>query len=82
MRLNDEKKEITVAEGFWDKRKKKGTFKSESNKFKTAVFSLEKMHEIFKLELQLQNVNPLTYWAKLFLGIFFVVVSIIWWIHM
>lgn len=82
LRINEQKKELTVTEGFWDKRKKKGDFKSESNKFKNAVFALEKMHEIFKLELQLQTVNPLTYWAKLFLGIFFVVVSIIWWIHM
>jgi hypothetical protein len=82
LQLNEEKKELTLTEGFWEKRKKKGNFKSESNKFKNAVYTLEKMHEIFKLELKLQDVNPLVYWAKLFLGLFFVVVSIIWWIHM
>lgn len=82
MRLNEDKKELNVSEGFWEKRKKKGTFKSESNKFKNAVFALEKMHEIFKLELQLQSVNYLTYWLHLISGIFFLVVSIIWWIHM
>lgn len=82
LQLTEEKKELAITEGFWDKRKKKGNFKAESNKFKNAVYQLEKLHEIFKLELQLQNVNPLVYWAKLFLGIFFVVVSIIWWIHM
>lgn len=73
---------MEVADGFWEKRKKKGNFKTDLNKFKTAVFQLEKMHAIFKLELQLQNVNPLIYWAELFLGMIFVVISIIWWIHM
>lgn len=82
LRIKADKKEVEVADGFWDKRKKKGSYKTEMNKFKAAVLELEKMHDIFKLELQLQNVNPLTYLAYLILGFFFTVVSILWWIHM
>ena len=41
-----------------------------------------KEYEIFKLELNIKEDNPLSYIIKLILGIFGIMISILWWIHM
>jgi len=43
---------------------------------------LEKEHEIFLLELEYMNTNPIVFWLKLFVGIIFVIISICWWFQM
>lgn len=41
-----------------------------------------KDYEIFKLELEYMNTNPVVYWMKLFLGVIFILVSLAWWLQM
>lgn len=43
---------------------------------------INKEYDIFKLQLDIRGVNPLVYLFKLLLGIFFIIVSILWWCHM
>ena len=51
------------------------------NKFKTEVSLIENDYDIFQLELKIADVNPLVYVSKLILGILFIIISLIWTIH-
>lgn len=64
--------------GWKNKRKAKGNL----NSFKTSVFTLEKEYSTFRIELDIANSNPVVYYAKLVLGIIFIAISLMWWIHM
>ena len=50
-------------------------------KFKISVMNLVKESEIFDLELEYNSHNPLVYVGKLLLGIVFIFVSLLWWLH-
>ena len=43
--------------------------------------TLEFNIEIFKLELNIANINPITYWLKLALGIVLSIISFLWWLQ-
>lgn len=81
-RIKDEESEAKFVQGFWAKRKQKNKASTEYKKFKTAVLCLDNEYEIFQLELEYMNTNPVVYFIKLFVGIIFVIVSILWWLQM
>jgi hypothetical protein len=81
-KIKDEQGEVKHVDGFWAKRKQANKVSSEFSKFKNAVIHLEKDHEIFVLELDYMNTNPVVFWIKLFLGIIFIILSICWWFQM
>lgn len=68
-------------DGFWGVRKKKKTFEQFMNKFKANVLLVEKKYEVFKIELNYLDANPLVWWGKLFLGCILCIVSFILWLH-
>lgn len=39
-------------------------------------------YDLFKLELQMQNTNPLVFIGKLILGIFSIFLTFVWWFQM
>lgn len=79
--LQDEEKNAEVETGFFNKRKAKGKVSQSMKRFKVAVFNLEKNYNIFKLELNYLDHNPLIFVGKFILGLLFCIVSFIWWIH-
>jgi len=46
------------------------------------VLTLERDYEIFRLELNIANTNPVVWVLKLIGGILFFIISFIWWLHM
>ena len=51
-------------------------------KLNEAVIELEEQLEIFLLELEIEKSNPLIYLFKLILGFIFLLVSLLWQLHM
>lgn len=45
------------------------------------MLTLERDYEIFKLELNIANTNPVVWVLKLILGILFFIISFVWWLH-
>lgn len=41
-----------------------------------------KEYEIFKLELSIEQSNPLVYCLSLCIGVILLAVTVVWWIHM
>lgn len=78
----DRNAEVENTSGFFEKRKVKHNLQKDFTNFKASVSELEKIYDIFKQELNLQDVNPFIYFGKLFLGIIFACVSLMWWLHM
>ena len=37
-------------------------------------------YEVFKLELEYMEVNPLTFYVKLVVGVIFAILSLCWWL--
>ena len=81
-KLKDDEKEAKVVDGWWARNKEKRKVKGDFNQFKLAVQQLNKETEIFFLELELYNKNPVVFFLKFILGILFIVVSLMWWLHM
>jgi hypothetical protein len=73
---------VQVVDGWWSKWREKRRVNGKLNKYKHAVITLERDFQIFKLELEYMNTNPIVFWLKLFIGVIFIVVSFIWWLHM
>ena len=46
------------------------------------MLAIERDYEIFKLELNIVNTNPLVWILKLICGILFFIISLVWWLHM
>lgn len=46
------------------------------------IFIQFKEYDIFDKELKISEINPIFYWLKLFLGIFFALLSFVIWLHM
>lgn len=78
----EEEKEIALVNGYWSKRKLKSRITTDAKKFEAAVLALDNQYEIFKLELDYMNTNPIVWIFKLIAGIFFVILSIMWWFQM
>lgn len=78
----DRSAEVENASGFFEKRKVKHNLQKDFTNFRSSVAELEKIHEVFKQELNLQDVNPFIFFGKLFLGVFFLCLSLMWWLHM
>jgi len=74
-------KDADGVKGFFSKRSAKGKANSELNKFKAAVVSLELEFDLFKLEKNYKDTNPLVWLLKCIFGMVFICVSVIWWIH-
>lgn len=80
--MQEEEKEIALVNGYWSKRKLKSRITTDAKKFEAAVLALDNQYEIFKLELDYMNTNPIVWIFKLIAGIFFVLLSIMWWFQM
>ncbi len=50
--------------------------------FKIKYYTLEEEYQIFNMELQFADTNPIIPFCKLILGIIFIVTSILWMIQM
>lgn len=81
MQLKDEEKELGFSAGWWSKRKKSARVENGYKKLVMAVHELEEEYEIFKMELDIGNSNPLTYILKLVLGVILLLITITWWLH-
>ncbi len=73
---------IEFADGWWAKRKKKAEMSDALKSIEERFSFHHDYYDLFHLELKMQDVNPLVYVGKLFLGIICVVVSIIIWVQM
>lgn len=80
--MKDDHKEAEVVDGWWSKFREKRRVGGKLNKYKHAVLTLERDFQIFKLELEMANTNPIIWYLKFIIGILFIVVSFIWWMHM
>ena len=80
LKIKEEKKEARVIDSWWNRKMEQRRVGKDWNKFKKEVDTLEFNIEIFKLELDIANLNPLVFWFKLFAGIVLSVVSLIWWL--
>jgi len=67
--------------GFFSKRRVESKLNRDRNKYKATVMAFEKEYEIFKIEENYQNSNPIIAFLKLVAGILLFIVAIIWWIH-
>ena len=63
------------------KRRAKGKFENKLKQFKAGVLQTEKEVGIFKLELDIHNTLPGLYYLHLLLGVFLVLFSFFWWLH-
>jgi LMBR1 domain-containing protein 1 len=82
VKLKEDQKEATVVDGWWAKFKEKRRVNGKLNRYKFAVLTLERDFQIFKLELEYMNTNPIIWFLKLIIGSIFIVISFIWWLHM
>ncbi|CAD8181779.1 unnamed protein product [Paramecium octaurelia] len=76
--IQEEEKELALVNGFMAERKVKNQIKQKAKKFQAATESLENEHEIFRMELEYQKVNPVVWVFKLILGIIFIILSLLW----
>lgn len=67
--------------GFLAKRSAVAKVNKTVNKFKASILTLEEEFEKYAQEVNYVRINPLVYKFKLVLGIFFFLVSTLWWIH-
>jgi len=67
--------------GFFSKRRLESKVNRDKNKFKVSFLAFEKEYEIWVLEKNYKDSNPLIYCMKLVLGVLCFVVSIIWWLQ-
>ena len=80
LRIKDDAKDANIADGWWAKYREKRRVDSSYNKYKAAVLKLDYDYQIFKLELNYLDTNPIMYYLKFALGILFIIVSILWWL--
>jgi len=79
--LKEDQKELQITEGFFNKRSKKSKLNNAFKKIKSEVIKLESDLKIFDLEMDFGETNPIPFYAKLLLGIFLIIMSFFWWIH-
>eukprot|EP00921_Rhytidocystis_pertsovi_P002049 GHVQ01003514.1.p1 GENE.GHVQ01003514.1~~GHVQ01003514.1.p1 ORF type:complete len:609 (+),score=67.61 GHVQ01003514.1:86-1828(+) len=74
----------TMAKGLatWtSQRKHRQAIKSDLNKYRQAVFVLEREYNHLNISLKERGENPFYSYIKLFMGIMAGVVSLMWWVH-
>ncbi|CAD8086320.1 unnamed protein product [Paramecium primaurelia] len=80
-KLRDMEKDVKCASGWWSKRKQNSKVEKKYQKLVAAVSELEEECEIFLLELDIGNANPLVYIFKLLLGIILFIITLTWLLH-
>ena len=81
--LKKKDQEHANAEGGWfDKWRGRRNLENKLTEFKAKFFSLEQEVEVFKIELNLADSNPIVPVIKLILGIIFFITSILWVLQM
>ncbi|KAL4484994.1 hypothetical protein ABPG74_020171 [Tetrahymena malaccensis] len=80
-KMQEDLLEIKYQKGFWARRKMNNKTSAEFQIFSEAVLQLDDEHQLFKMELDIATTNPLIYYAKLLLGFFGIIISLVWWVH-
>lgn len=78
----DEENFLKGEYGFFEKIKKQRELDAKMSEFKSKYQFLEEEYELFRVELEFENSNPIIPWLKLFLGIIFFITSLLWLIQL
>jgi LMBR1 domain-containing protein 1 len=74
--------DVSESGSYFSRRASLKSFGKDFNEFRVGVLTIERDYEIFKLELNIVNTNPVVWVLKLICGILFFIISFVWWLHM
>jgi hypothetical protein len=82
LKKKDEDHAANAESGWFDRWKGRRDVDNKLTEFKAKFFALEEEVEVFKIELNLNDSNPVVPVVKLILGILFFITSILWVLQM
>jgi len=80
--LTEQGLDVSESGSYFSRRASLKSFGKDFNEFRVGVLTIERDYEIFKLELNIVNTNPVVWVLKLICGILFFIISFVWWLHM